>query len=182
MKQLRVLCAALCLAACGDGGKQTVPNDTVAGEPSAPRGPRPGARFDPTSIQPGDTVGALVTVSVEVRRTAVDSISVGVARFRGSVELNGWTLRHPDSDVRDVARCFEADSASASRLPRWAGDERRPWFCFANQAEAARALGPSSDRVPATIVIEDFTIYRGMSDEVNSARFVRLARGPSSPP
>jgi hypothetical protein len=37
-------------------------------------------------------------------------------------------------------------------------------------------LGPPSEGVPATIVIDQFTIHRGHSDEVNSARFVRLVR------
>jgi hypothetical protein len=73
--------------------------------------------------------------------------------------------------------CFEADSASASRLPRWSGDERRSWFCFGNRHDATRALGPASDGVPATIVIERFTINRGLSDQVNSAWFVQLVRG-----
>jgi hypothetical protein len=102
---------------------------------------------------------------------------VGVARFRGQIELSGWTLRNPDPDLYDVAICFEADSASESRLPRWSGDERRPWFCFGNRADAARAVGPPSEGVPATIVVERFTIHRGLSDQVNSARFVRLVRG-----
>ena len=66
---------------------------------------------------------------------------------------------------------------SAARLPRWLGDERRPWFCFENRDAAARALGPPSEGVQATIVIERFTIHRGGSDEVNSASFVRLVRG-----
>src|SRR3712207_7969887 len=60
--------------------------------------------------------------------------------------------------------CFEADAESAARLPRWGGDDRRPWFCFENQAQARRALGPPSDGVKATVVIDRFVIHRGLSD------------------
>lgn len=137
---------------------------------------RPGIRFDPSTSRRGKWVGALVIDSIEVRRTAVDSTYVGRARFGGSLELSGWTLRHPDPDLNRVVTCFEADSISAARLPRWSGDERKAWFCFANRPEAARALGPPSEGVPATIIIDRFTIHRGLSDEVNTARFVRLVR------
>jgi hypothetical protein len=108
--------------------------------------------------------------SIDVR-TAFDSTRVGTARFSGLVELSGAKLRHFDSD--SDALCFEADSASAARLPRWAGDERRAWFCFSNRAAAQSALGPPGDSTSATVVIDRLTIHRGLSDEVNSARFVR---------
>lgn len=140
---------------------------------------RPGIRFDPSKARPGTRVGALVIDSIDARRTAVDSTYVGSARFRGSMELSGWTLRHPDPDLYRMVTCFEADSTSAAHLPRWSADERRAWFCFVNRPEAARALGPPSEGVPATIIIDRFTIHRGLSDEVNTARFVRLVRrGP----
>ena len=147
--------------------------------------PRPGIRFDPASLRKGTSVGALVLDSITVRQAVVDSTHVGMARFRGEIRLSGWTMRHPDPDANRVVTCFEADSSSASRLPRWRGDERRPWFCFSNRVEAAQALGPPSEGVPATIVVDQFTIHRGMSDEVNSARFLRLVRGgkgEQSPP
>jgi hypothetical protein len=116
-------------------------------------------------------VGDVVADSLAVR-VALDSTWVGTVRFTGELILSGQTLRHFDADSR--ALCFEADSASAARMPRWAGDERRPWFCFENQAEAVRVLGPPSEGVQVTIAIEAFTIHRGLSDEVNSARFVRV--------
>jgi len=141
--------------------------------------PRPGIRFDPSTLRRGRRIGALVVDSIVARQTVVDSTYVGTARFRGRIELSGWTVRHPDPDLYRVITCFEADSSSAARLPRWAADERRAWFCFSNRPEAAKALGPPSEGVPATIVVDQFTIHRGLSDEVNSARFVRLVRrGP----
>jgi hypothetical protein len=109
-------------------------------------------------------------------RTAIDSTRVGTAWFRGEVELSGAKLRHFDSDVD--ALCFEADSASAARLPRWDGDERRAWFCFSNRRAAQAALGTPGDSARATIVIDRLTIHRGLSDEVNSARFVRAVTRP----
>lgn len=145
--------------------------------------PRPGIRFDPATIRKGTSVGALVLDSITAHRSVADSTHVGMARFRGEIQLAGWTMRHPDPDANRVFTCFEADSSSAARLPRWGGDERRPWFCFSNRAEAAQALGPPSEGVPATIVIDQFTIHRGMSDEVNSAHFLRLVRrGPEDQP
>ncbi len=138
--------------------------------------PRPGIRFNPATLRKGANVGALVLDSITVRQAVVDSTPVGMARFRGEIELHGWTMRHPDPDAYRVVTCFEADSSSAARLPRWKGDERRAWFCFSNRADAARALGPPSEGRPATIVVDQFTIHRGLSDEVNSARFVRIVR------
>ena len=146
--------------------------------------PRPGIRFNPATLTKGTSVGALVLDSIIVRQTVVDSTHVGMAHFRGEIRLSGWTMRHPDPDASRVITCFEADSSSAARLPRWKGDERRPWFCFSNRAEAAQALGPPSEGIPATIVVDQFTIHRGLSDEVNSARFIRLVRsgtGDQSP-
>lgn len=159
----------------------SMPSDTggAAIDVLAEGTPRPGIRFDPSRLRRGTSVGTLTADSVEARRTPVNSTFVGTARFRGSIEVSGWTLRHPDPDLYRVVTCFEGDSASAARLPRWTGDERRAWFCFSNRVDAARALGPPSEGVPATIVIDQFTIHRGLSDEVNSARFVRLVRrGP----
>jgi hypothetical protein len=104
----------------------------------------------------------------------MDSTLVGTAAFRGRIELSGATVRHPEADAtKDV--CFEADSASAARLPRWAGDRRRPWFCFSNASAAARELGPPRTERPAHVVISHFVIHRGLTDEVNAAQFVRLA-------
>jgi hypothetical protein len=134
-----------------------------------------GVEFDPSQAKPGDRVGELVLDSLEIRR-AMDSTAVGMARFSGSLTLTGMPMRHPDSDVRAV--CFEADSASARRLPRWAGDLRRPWFCFSNADSAQRVLPSPDEHQRATIVIERFTIYRGLSDEVNAARLISVRTTP----
>ena len=179
MKRALTACLfGLALSACRETRETETPSTmTVESAGSTPPGPyRPGIRFDPQGIRPGTPVGPLVTDSVTATRTMVDSTFVGIARFRGNIQLSGWTLRHPDADLKDVASCFEADSASASRLPRWNGDERRAWFCFVNRSDAKLALGPPSEGAPVTIVIDSFTIQRGLSDEVNSARFVRRVR------
>jgi hypothetical protein len=83
-------------------------------------------------------------------------------------------------DSHSHAVCFEADSASAASLPRWEGDERRPWFCFENGAAAAKLLGAPEEERDAPIVIDRFTIHRGLSDQVNSARLVRVVNSSSS--
>jgi hypothetical protein len=167
-------------AACGEARQtNTSGADTITATAAAAlqRPFRPGIRFHPAKLRPGSEVGELVVDSVVVDGPLIDSSYFGVAWFRGQIELSGWTHRHPDADLSDVALCFEVDSASAARLPRWLGDERRPWFCFGNRAAAARALGPPSEGVGATIVIERLTIRVSGSDDVNTAHFVRLIRG-----
>jgi hypothetical protein len=178
-----VLLLVVGLTACTEAGRADGrTTDSAAVAPTAARGARPGIRFDPAVVRPGTTVGELVVDSIETRRTVVNSTIVGVARFRGEIQLSGLTLRHPDADLRTVASCFEADSASAAQMPRWSGDERRSWFCFENRDEAIRALGPPSEGIPATVVIGRFTIHRGVSDEVNSARLVRVIKGGRGAP
>ncbi len=129
-----------------------------------------GIRFDPASITAGTKLGKMSLDSIAVR-TAFDSTKVGTAWFSGEVAVSGATIRHFDSD--SDALCFEADSTGASYLPRWEGDERRSWFCFSNRRAAQNVLGPPSDSARATVLIDRLTIHRGLSDEVNSARFVR---------
>ena len=133
-----------------------------------------GVVFDPSRVRPGDTIAGLVVERIVANHTPMDSTLVGTAAFRGTIELAGATMRHPEADAtKDV--CFEADSASAARLPRWAGDRRRAWFCFSNASAAARELGPPQTERPAHVVISHFVIHRGLTDQVNAAQFVRLA-------
>ena len=141
---------------------------------------RPGIRFDPSILRRGNRIGTLFVDSIDVHRAIDDSTWTGTVRFRGEIALNGWTLRHPEPDLYRVLTCFEADSASAAQLPRWSGDERRAWFCFSNRAEAARTLGPPSEGIPATIIVDEFTIHRSPPDVVNSVRLLRLVRRGSA--
>jgi hypothetical protein len=137
-----------------------------------------GVVFDPLAVRMGDGIAGL-TVSRIDARTAVDgATTVGTAHFRGELKLTGRSVRHPDSDVQSV--CFEADSLSAARLPRWAGDRRRPWFCFSNTRDAAARLAPAGVERSAEIVVDSLVINRGLSDEVNSARLVRVISGEGS--
>ena len=136
-----------------------------------------GVVFDPSAVRVGDRIAGLTISRRDVKVAGDGTTQVGTIQFRGEVQLSGRTVRHPESDVRSV--CFEADSVSAARLPRWAGDRRRPWFCFANLHVAiARLAPPGADRA-AEIVVDGLTINRGLSDEVNSARLIRVVRrGP----
>jgi hypothetical protein len=170
----------LILGACGDARQTETPRaDSAPPSAVAPRRDpfRPGIRFHPATLRSGAQVGELVLDSIVVDGPLIDSTYFGVAWFRGQLQLSGWTHRHADSDVSDVALCFEVDSASAARLPRWLGDERRPWFCFGNRVAAARALGPPSEGVRATLVIDRLTIRVSGSDDFNTANFVRLVEG-----
>jgi hypothetical protein len=167
--------AVALLASCADGPppsereRASSPADTAA----AAAADAPGITFDPAAFRPGDVIGVLVLDSIDARPNIVDSTHVGTAWFGGEIELQGRTMPHFDADLRASAVCFEADAASAARLPRWLHDERRPWFCFANAAAAAAALGPPGVEVEAAVVVDRFTIHRGLSDQVNSARLVR---------
>jgi hypothetical protein len=176
LAQLVALGCVSCADVRSDGtaAKGIAEDSTVA---VGTRSPQPGIRFDPSTLRPGQRVGALVADSVSAQLAVVDSTYVGYARFRGELELTGQLMPHPDADLREVTTCFEADSASAARLPRWSGDERRPWFCFENRAEAERSIREGGAGSALTVVIDDFTIYRNLSDAVNSASFVRLGRG-----
>ena len=166
-------------AACADAPSTTPDTATTAdstgiapadsnvalGEPS-------GIAFDPSTIERGDSVGTLVLDSISARQ-AMDSTYVGSAWFSGELQLSGTTIRHFDADAAPTASCFEADAASAARLPRWRHDERRAWFCFDNPSDAVAALGTPGDGVRMAIVVNRFTIHRNLSDAVNEARFVR---------
>lgn len=126
-------------------------------------------------------VGDLVVDSVEAFQVPTDSAGatrmisilawVGMARFRGQLTLRGRLMKHSDPDV--TMPCFEADSASAALMPRWAGDIRRAWFCFTNP-EAERLLGKRGEGRSLEVVIDGFVIRRSFSDDVNTARLIRL--------
>ena len=176
-----MILACVGLVSCGESSRSGATGDTARIDSTVPAPAAPverrltgnrvaGIRFNPLEIKVGTRVGGMILDSLALR-TAYDSTRLGTAQFSGRVELTGAKLRHFDSDAD--ALCFEADSASAALLPRWDGDERRAWFCFSNRSAAQAALGPPGDSAPARIVIDRLTIHRGMSDEVNSARFVR---------
>jgi hypothetical protein len=151
------------------------PPDTVAHAPASPveETRRPGIRFDPDTLRAGDRVGELVLDSARTRDPAMGRDAAS-AFFRGEIALSGSTMRHPDADAGEVTVCFEPDESGAARMPRWEGDERRIWFCFENQAEAARSLAEPGEAMSATIVIDRYVIHYGMSDEVNAARLARV--------
>lgn len=177
MRRLMLVPAAVAVvmhaAACAGERDVELPADTAvpATAPPAPAAAaRPGIRFDPATVRAGDRIGELALDSIQAQPTIVDSTHVGVARFRGRIELTGRRMEHPDADLRDVEVCFEPNAASAARLPRWIHDERRSWFCFTNRADAEAALAGQGE---VTIVIDQFTINRNLTDAVNSARLAR---------
>ena len=130
-----------------------------------------GVPFDPESLRVGDTVAGLRVARLRFER-AYDSSAVGSVWFAGTLRLRGRTMRHPDEGY--TGPCFEADSASAERLPRWKGDRRRPWFCFENPADATARLGPASAPRAAEITVDRFTAHRNLSDAVNEGRLVAV--------
>jgi hypothetical protein len=157
-------------------------SDEAARDSARAPDPRPTqvvVEFDPLMTYRGDTVRALTVDSIAAQRTPNGEV-VGLARFAGALILTGQTFRHPDGDDYPFP-CFEADTTSARKLPRWSGDERRPWLCFENRDEARMKLGEASSGIPATIRVDRFTIHRNLSDAVNSARLIEVvSRGDST--
>lgn len=178
-----IVAVALLLASCGEAHRgQPAANDPVESAAVSPaESAQSGIRFHPGTLRLGERVGDLVADTVAFRPTLADSTLVGMVRFSGEMQLTGQTMRHPDADLRHTEMCFEADSSSAARLPRWSADERRPWFCFVNRDAAVRALRGASEGIAVTIVIDQFTIHRGLTDEVNSARLVRIVQDRVEP-
>lgn len=129
--------------------------------------------FDPDTVQIGARADGLVLDTL-IRRGPTSGYDADIAMFDGEIELSGRTFLHPDADLGLQQVCFEADYSSSGRLPRMTGDERRPWFCFDNNAFAAERLAGPGTIVAAAIVIDSFTIARGSSDDVNSATLVRV--------
>ena len=155
----------LFITGCGRT-RESAPQDTVAAASE------PANRFDPATLERGDTVAGLMVDSIH-RERALSDEWVGSVRFAGSVLLTGRTFRHPDGDDYPYP-CFEADSVSAQRLPRWAGDERRPWFCFENPSDARARFGHAKANIESTIRIDRFTIHRNLSDAVNVAQLIEI--------
>src|SRR6185503_13322576 len=130
----------LALAACAGGDKSpdgSAPQGAAstalatAAPAAAPAAGGPlGIVFDPATLNKGTKVGT-VTADMLTLSRAADSSWIGSARFVGELTLTGRAIPHVDANVREV--CFEPDSASAAIMPRWSGDTRRTWFCFANQ-------------------------------------------------
>ena len=168
------------IAAVACAGSGEVRDDTsAAADTRRTAAATPSNVFDPASVQVGDTVASLVIEEIRPERASTGEW-VGSARFRGGLTLDGRTFAHPDGADYPYP-CFEADSTSALRLPRWKGDERRPWFCFENGADASAAMGTAAGRA-YSIGIERFTIHRNLSDAVNSARFVGIRGAGVTPP
>jgi hypothetical protein len=166
---LRLLVAALAVL----GGCRPSPDakgDAGPG-PAETAGPQPPLSFDPANIREGLLVGGLRVDSADVAWSEELREWVGSVRFAGDVRLAGTTI--VDSAGGAARACFEADSASASYLPRWPGDERRSWFCFENADTARRLLGAAATSSRAvTIVVNRFTTLRAQTDAVNSAWLV----------
>ena len=180
---LTAFALALSLSACGqvDRSVDRAPDTTATPSTHNETPIALGIRFDPERLRPGMRVGEMVVDSVAARQVSIDSASatrmiptlvwVGTARFHGALTLRGRLMKHPDPDVS--MPCFEADSASAALMPRWAGDIRRPWFCFPD-GEAQRLLGKRNEGRSLEVVIDGLAIRRSFSDDVNTAHLVRL--------
>ncbi len=165
---MRLLACTLLLAACGLDAEAKGESESA---PDRRSGPQPPLILDPASLKRGAAVGELRVDSMDVVWSEELGEWVGSVRFSGELRLTGAAGPHLAAPEEKVT-CFEADSASGRRLPRWPGDERRPWFCFENADSARRMLGAPDSARAATIVVDRFTTVRAHTDAVNSARLL----------
>ncbi len=164
-----LILAGLAMAGCAEERPDPEPADPRAGlEPRDEGYPLDPHRFDPATAAEGDSVGPWEITLLDLTPGIGPAEWVGTVTFSGEVELLGRAQPHPDADL-DIL-CFLADEASAERIPRMAGDDRIPWFCFANQEEAADALDPvrMADRV--RVIVSDYTYRYARTDIHDSAR------------
>jgi hypothetical protein len=148
---------ALLAAGCADGASR---DDDL--------GPH---RFDPARIAVGDRVAGLEVVAVDVQPSQVDGAYVGSVGFSGEVTVGGrYYALHDDPSPSTL--CFDVDAESAPRIPRMRHDNRKVWFCFENQAEAARLLGPPGGAGTATVTIRDYRTVHEFTDAFDTATLV----------
>jgi hypothetical protein len=190
-----VIVCALVVSACDSGSKtsQTAGADSASGT-GAPAAAAPatdstgaavtpagagtdGARFDPASVSPGRRVGDFMVVEAQLEQAAAlpGKPYTGRVRFSGAIELTGKLVANPNPDRKTP--CFEADAASAARLPRMMGDTRRAIICFQNNSRAEELTGSMQPPAPATVNIREFVSSYSFTDEVNSAFLVELYPG-----
>ena len=165
MKSIRKILLLGCILACDEA-------PAPAPAPVPPRAPAL-TTFDPFTAKPGDTIAGVMLHAIDVQ-LALDSLPSGRASFVGELELDGEYRPHFDYPEVNVP-CFWADSASWRKLPRMRGDSRRQiWFCFRNQEEAIRQLGPMGTPAARTIVIDSFTTHVTRSDAWDEATLIRV--------
>jgi hypothetical protein len=141
------LFTALLLGACG----------AAAEAPAETREPVSSNRFDVERVRPGDRMGGLTVVSVDVQPSAVDDRYVGSVAFEGTARVRGVPFLLEDGGAPIV--CFNLLEDAPNPLPRMRHDERRAWFCFENEREAHEALAGSIGRVVEVEVGEYRTVY-----------------------
>jgi hypothetical protein len=141
------LLTALILGACGP----------AAEAPAVAREPGSSNRFDVESVRPGDRIGDLTVVSVDVQPSAADNRYVGSVAFEGRARVRGVPFLLEDGGTPIV--CFNLLEDVPNPLPRMRHDERRAWFCFENEREAHDALTGSLGRVVEVEVGAYRTVY-----------------------
>ena len=172
----RLFPALLALAACGPSDEPGPPADADSARDSAAAtvdsvDVQPGGYvFDPSNVRVGDTIAGLRVKAADVQRAA-DGDWVGTVRFEGEVQVAGALRPHPSEEVD--ALCFFVEETHRARLPRFTEDQRRPWFCFSNQAEAREMVRAIPEGGTVELIIDQFTYHFAHTDVVNGARLVR---------
>ena len=163
--------------ASGAGGAATV---LEAGEATAQI-----HRFDPATLQPGDTVLGLTAEAVELTRVLEDSVWVGSVVFAGDLVLHGIYQRHPDWPQVALPCVHVVQPASVARIPRFPPDpygvsDPRIWFCFANAEVALELISPDPPR-EVVIAVDRYWVVRELTDAYDLAQLAELLEvGPAA--
>ncbi|HUP89077.1 MAG TPA: hypothetical protein VM100_07005 [Longimicrobiales bacterium] len=163
------------LIACNDAPPRP------AQPPAPPAVQQHQAYFNPITINEGDTVAGLILAKRDAVNNPQSPVgATGSFQFRGEVELHGGYRAH--FDYPEVQKpCFWVDREDWRKLPRAAKETRIVWFCFANDEQVIKQLGPlSKDTTRAAIVIDDYTTNLFESDVWDTARLVRVLRRSTS--
>ena len=130
----------------------------------------PPREFDPSKFETGAALGPWRVVEKDVLRDPLEETGwIGRVLFEGQADVRGTFQMHFDPEYPKL--CFFADDIDRPKLPRFANDVRKAWFCFTNEEDVTR-VAKAGDR--ATIAIADFHYRYSHTDVVNSARFVAL--------
>jgi hypothetical protein len=165
--------------ACDAGGRAGDDAAASADQPGEVPGellPPADNRFDAGRLRAGDPVLDLTVANIEVEPAPAPHTGyVGSVEFRGRVTVSGRYRGHPDypEPGADLV-CFFVNGETAARLPRFREDERYPWFCFTNRAQAAERLGPPDTEGVATVVIDGYRTERRFTDVFDTATLVEV--------
>lgn len=149
---------------------------SCAGSPPASVPSPDSHMFNPSEVEPGDTVAGLRVVSVDITPFQDSREFIGTVQFDGEITVRGtYSPNTAFSDGAEGIPCFYVDETSETQLPRFQWDERNSWFCFSNPDAVKQAFPDvTTEQENTTLVIDDYVTIYAPTDVVNEATFVRI--------